>query len=126
MTTHRHDALLDALAALQPFYKPGDDGYPIELALNAVAGVLGDKAEVVVDGKSGLTQVLEALDAPSQLQKDVKKLYLNAKGGEYGAGLSKKQARTVNDLVQSLYDELVEYVSKFRPRARRHLPRKKA
>ena len=119
MSGTRDNTLLDAVAALQPFYDPGDDGYGVELALDAVAGILGEKAGVDVETERGLIQLLVDLGAPKQLQKDVEKLYDHAQGGEYGMGLTKKQAQVVNDLVEHLHDELVEYVSSFGSRPRR-------
>ena len=111
----------DAVGALQPFYYPEDDGYPISLALDALAGVLGAKARVEVEAKNGLSILLEQLSAPTDLQANVEKLYENAAGGEYGSGLSKKQAKAINDLVQEVVDDLVEYITTYR-RPRSHRP----
>lgn len=126
-TTMRSDektAIKDAVAALQPFYDPGDDGYPVTLALDALAGVLGNKAGVDVEEEKGLAVLLAKLDAPDDLTSGVEKLYGNTAGGEYGAGLSKKQARTINDLVQEVVDPLVELITSYR-RSRRPATRKK-
>lgn len=118
-------AIDDAVAALQPFYDPEDDGYPISLALDALAGVLGTKAGVNVAAENGLSAILERLSAPAELQSDVEKLYENAAPGEYGSGLSKKQAQAINDLVQEVVDPLVEFITTYRrPRRSRSSARK--
>lgn len=108
----------DAVAALQPFYEPGDDGYPVKLALNALAGVLTEKADLDVKAEDGLIDLLEWLKAPAEIRTSVEELYKNAAGGEYGLGLSKRQARAINDLVQEVVDELVDYIQNFVPRRR--------
>jgi len=116
-----------AVAALQPFYDPEDDGYPISLALNALAGILGTKAGMEVEAENGLSVILEKLSAPAELQSDIEKLYENAAGGEYGLGLSKKQSETINDLVQEVVDPLVEFITTYRrPRPRPPIVRKQS
>jgi hypothetical protein len=116
----------DAVAALQPFYDPGDDGYSISLALNALAGVLGTRADVEIAAENGLSVILEKLSAPVDVQVNVEKLYKTAAGGEYGSGLSKKQAQSINDLVQEVVDPLVEFITTYRrPRPNRPSARKK-
>lgn len=107
-------AIEDAQAALQPFYTPEDDGYPIRLALNALAGVLGSKAGIDVEAENGLSALLDKLNAPGKLKAGIDELYKNAAGGEYGAGLSKRQADAINDLVQTVVDPLVEYITTYR------------
>jgi hypothetical protein len=107
-------AIDDAVAALQPFYVSGDDGYPISLALDALAGVLGTKADVEVAIENALSVILEKLGALADVQAKVEKLYKTAAGGEYGSGLSKKQAQTINDLVQEVVDPLVEFITAYR------------
>jgi hypothetical protein len=118
-------ALDVAVAALQPFYEAGEDGYPVSLALDALAGILGTNAGVTVEAENGLTSLLEALNAPGDLRADVKKLYENAAGGEYGMGLSKKQAKVVNDLVEGLVEPLVEFITGYRRRKVRRLGSRK-
>jgi hypothetical protein len=100
----------DAASALRPFYEPGDDGYPVSLALDALATALADKADLVLKGKHALVHVLGAMKAPSGLRVGVEKLYEHAAGGEYGLGLSKKQAREINALADELVEPLVEYI----------------
>lgn len=128
MTTRRTDqtAIDGAVAALQPFYDSEDDGYPISLALDALAGVLGTKADVDIEAENGLSVILEKLSAPADLQANVEKLYKTAAGGEYGSGLSKKQAQAINDLVQEVVDPLVEFITTYRrPRPSRPSARKR-
>jgi hypothetical protein len=127
MTTRhaRKTELDDAVAALQPFYDAGDDGYPVTLALDALAGILGETADLDVEAERGLVPLLETLSAPEDLRDDVQKLYENAEGGEYGMGLSQKQAKMVNDLVQEIVDPLVELLSGFgKPKTKRSRSRK--
>jgi hypothetical protein len=120
------DSIDDAVAALQPFYHPEDDGYSISLALDALAGVLGTKAGIDIEAENGLSIILEKLSAPAELLAGVEKLYENAVGGEYGSGLSKKQAHAINDLVQEVVDPLVEFITTYRrPRRSRSSARKK-
>jgi len=115
----------DAVAALQPFYDPGDDGYPVTLALDALAGILGEVADVDVEAERGLISLLETLSAPEDLREEVEKLYENAKGGEYGMGLTRKQANVVNNLVQEVVDPLVDFISSFgKPNVKRSRSRK--
>jgi hypothetical protein len=105
----------DAASALRPFYEAGDDGYPVSLALDALAKALADKADVDLKSKDALVHVLGALKAPSELRTGVEKLYKHAAGGEYGLGLSKKQANAINALAEELVDPLVEYIKTFAP-----------
>ena len=67
-----------------------------------------------------LAHSLGVLQAPSALRTGVEKLYGYAASGEYGLGLSKKQARAINALAEELVDPLVEYIKIF---ASGHRPR---
>jgi hypothetical protein len=111
----RKTQIEDAANALRPFYEPGDDGYPVGLALDALAKVLADKAGVDLEGKDALAHVLAVLKAPSEIRTGVEELYRYAAAGEYGLGLSKKQVRTINALAKALVDPLLEYIETFAP-----------
>lgn len=120
--TTRRTRIEDAANALRPFYEAGDDGYPVSLALDALAKALADKADVDLEGKDALAHVLGVLKAPSALRTRVEKLYSNAAAGEYGLGLSKKQASAINALAEELVDPLVEYIKTFAPGQRLRSP----
>src|SRR5690349_1369182 len=114
MISRHHEALNKAEESLQPYYDPGDDGYPVALALDAIAAVLAEKAGIEVPAEDGLIEVLVQLGAGAELQAGIKdlqieiedlragieELYAAARGAEYGGGLTKKGARTVNNHVQ--------------------------
>jgi len=112
----------DAASALRPFYEPGDDGYPVTLALDTLAEALADKVDVDPKERDTLAHVLGVLKAPVALRTGVEKLYRYASGGEYGLGLSKQQARAINALAEELVDLLVEYIKTFAPGQRPRSP----
>jgi hypothetical protein len=118
LTAEQRAALDDALSALQPFYDPGDDGDGVRLALNAIAGILGGKADIEVEGDDGLNGVLEALDADSELREAIDQLYKIAGGGAYGDGLTGKDANKINDLIQDIEEPLVALINKTRPKSK--------
>jgi hypothetical protein len=133
MTSRHGKALNEAQESLQPFYDPGDDGYPVTLALDAIAAVLGKKAGIEVPEEDGLLEVLAQIVARAELQagirdlpfeiKDlragIEELYAAARGAEYGGGLTKKGARTVNNHVQDYAEAALELARTYRrPRKR--------
>lgn len=118
LTQEQQDALDEAFEALQPFYDPGDDGDSVRLALNAIAGILGEKARVKVDADDGLKGVLSALSADEELRDAVEQLYETAGEGAYGDGLSKKGADKINDLVQEIEEPLMAVIKRTPPKSR--------
>jgi hypothetical protein len=123
LTNEQSAALDDAFSALQPFYDPGDDGDGVRLALNAIAGILGSKADIEVESDDGLNGVLEALEPGSELRETIDKLYKVAGEGSYGDGLTAKGANQINDLVQDIEGPLVALITRARPKNK---PRAKA
>jgi hypothetical protein len=118
LTEEETAALDEAFGALQPFYESGDDGDGVRLALNAIAGILGDRAEIEVEEDDGLNGVLETLEADQELRDAVEELYDTAGEGAYGDGLSKKGADKINDLVRDIEEPLVALIKKARPKHR--------
>lgn len=117
-TADQQEALDEAMSALQPFYDPGDDGDGVRIALNAIAGLLGERFDIAVPENDGLNHVLRSLKADQSLRATVRKLYKVAAGGAYGEGLSKKDASKVNDLVQDVVGPLFELVQQPVPKKR--------
>lgn len=119
MTSSADKELREAEEALQPYYDPGDDGYPVTLALDTIAAVLGKKAGIEVPAEDGLIEVLAKLNAPAELRSGIEELYAAARGAEYGDGLTKKGARTVNNHVQDYAPDAIELARTYRrPRKR--------
>src|SRR5689334_18924850 len=118
LTQEQQAALDEAFEALQPFYDPGDDGDGVRLALNAIAGILGEKTQIKVDEDDGLKGVLSVVSADQELRDAVDQLYETAGGGAYGDGLSKKAADKINDLVQEIEEPLMALIKKARPKSR--------
>lgn len=103
--------LADAFDVFIPFYEEGDDGDSIRLALEAIAGWLGDMIDE--EEFEDLTELLEDLSAPQSLRDMVDHLYEVAENGSYGEGLSAKDAEAINDLVQDIYGPLEEFLMDF-------------
>lgn len=116
LTTEQKAALDDALGALQPFYDPGDDGDAVRVALNAIAGVLGERIEIEVAKDDSLNGVLDILDAEGELREAIVELYEIAKKGAYGEGLTKKGADRINDLVEEIEGPLTVIIRNGRPK----------
>jgi len=114
----QEESLEEAIAALQPFYDPGDDGDAVRIALNAIAGLLGERSDIPVPADDGLNAVLQKLTADVELRAFVRQLYKAAGRGAYGDGLSKKDANKINDIVQDVIDPLVELVRQRRRKRR--------
>jgi hypothetical protein len=116
LTTEQQAALDDARGALQPFYDPGDDGDAVRVALNAIAGILGERIEIEVAKDDSLNGVLDILDADGELRDAIAELYETAKKGAYGEGLTKKDADRINDLVEEIEGPLAVILRKARPK----------
>lgn len=105
-------AVEEAFEALQPFYGPGDDGDGIRLALDAIAGVLSAATKRELEADEPLTTLLEEFKAAKDLIEMVENLYATAEGGSYGDGMSREEAKKVNDLVQDIEEPLREFLEK--------------
>jgi hypothetical protein len=102
------EVLLDrALGALQPFYSEGEDGSPVRLAFDAIAGLLAKNAGTTEN--PNLVATLQKLKADRGLIVSVEKVYGAAQGSDYGTGLTGDQAREVNK-VEEIHDELRDFV----------------
>ena len=102
-------------------------------SLDTIAAVLAEKAGIEVPNEDGLIDVLAQLDERAELKAEIKdllldikdlrtgieELYAAASGAEYGGGLTKKGARTVNNHVQDYADAALELARTYRrPRKR--------
>lgn len=118
LTSEQQEALDEAFAALQPSYDAGDDGDAVRLALNAIAGILGERSGLEVGDDDALVDVLAAMDADEELQAAVAALYETATEGAYGEGLTEKGAEKVNGLVSDIEEPIVALIKKRPSRAR--------
>lgn len=106
----------EAERVLTPWYDEADNGDVVITALDALAGILCDRADIRPSSDKELLKALQKVKAPKDLRLGVKKLYDAAKRGSYGEGLSKKDARTINDVVQDLVEPLIEFIRAFDPK----------
>ncbi len=112
--TKQH-ALDAALNALSSFYEEGDDGDAVRMALDAIGSRLG---------LTGERPLLDA-DLDDGLKEAVKQLYDLAKEGEYGTGLTRAGATSINAIVDDVGEKLHAHLNHVRNKSEHRTPGRK-